>query len=174
MAKVSRRIDDRSVQILCPRKIRKKLTANTVKSQFRRFSNLDILATLFWRGKDNNKQVGNNDNKMSNRRFSQPLWHLIDAKNQIVGRLAPQIATILRGKHKPSFTPNYDCGDYVVIINAKDVKFTGDKLLQKKYIWHTGFPGGIKERTVKEQLQHKPEEVFIIFFQFSLSINLID
>lgn len=96
---------------------------------------------------------------MSNVRFSKPLWHLIDAKGQVVGRLATQVAHILRGKHKPSFTPNYDCGDYVVIINAKDVKFTGDKVDQKKYRWHTGYPGGLKEITVKEQLEKKPEEV---------------
>ena len=91
--------------------------------------------------------------------FSKPLWHLVDAKNQVVGRLATQICHILRGKHKPSYVPHYDCGDYVVVINAKDVRFTGNKVEQKKYIWHTGYPGGIKSKTVKEQLQHKPEEV---------------
>lgn len=96
---------------------------------------------------------------MSNIRFSQPLWHLVDARNQVVGRLATQIATILRGKHKPTFTPHYDCGDYVVVINAKDIKFTGQKVAQKQYSWHTGYPGGIKHKTVKDQLQDKPEEV---------------
>lgn len=98
---------------------------------------------------------------MSNIRFSQPLWHLVDARNQVVGRLATQIATILRGKHKPTFTPNYDCGDYVVVINAKDIKFTGQKVAQKQYSWHTGYPGGIKHKTVKDQLQDKPEEVSV-------------
>jgi large subunit ribosomal protein L13 len=96
---------------------------------------------------------------MSTPRFSKPLWHLVDAKNQIVGRLATQIATIIRGKHKPTFTPHYDCGDYVVVINAKDVKFTGKKVDQKLYTWHTGYPGGLKQITVKEQLERKPEEV---------------
>jgi large subunit ribosomal protein L13 len=65
----------------------------------------------------------------------------------------------LRGKHKPTFTPNFDCGDYVVIINADKVKFTGRKVTDKKYTWHTGYPGGIKHMTVKEQLERKPEEV---------------
>ena len=96
---------------------------------------------------------------MSTPRFSKPLWHLVDAKNQVVGRLATQIATIIRGKHKPTYTPHYDCGDYVVVINAKDVKFTGKKVDQKLYTWHTGYPGGLKQITVKEQLDRKPEEV---------------
>lgn len=96
---------------------------------------------------------------MSNKRFAKPLWHLVDAKNQIVGRLATQIVSILRGKHKPSFSPNYDCGDYVVVINAKEVKFTGTKVTDKQYTWHTGYPGGLKQITVKEQLDKKPEEV---------------
>jgi ribosomal protein L13 len=100
---------------------------------------------------------------MSNSRFSQPLWHLVDARNQVVGRLATQIATILRGKHKPTFTPNYDCGDYVVVINARFAKFTGDKVNQKLYTWHTGFPGGLKQKSVRKQLEDKPEEVSACF-----------
>lgn len=95
----------------------------------------------------------------SNPRFHKPLWHLIDARNQIVGRLATQIVHILRGKHKPTFTPNCDCGDYVVVINAKEVKFTGRKFNDKKYRWHTGFPGGLKEMTVATLMDRKPEEV---------------
>lgn len=73
-------------------------------------------------------------------------WHLIDAEGLVVGRLATIVANILRGKHKPSFTPHVDCGDHVVVINADKVKFTGRKLEQKTYYWHTGHPGGIKER----------------------------
>lgn len=96
---------------------------------------------------------------MTTPRFSKPLWHLIDAKDQIVGRLATQIVRILLGKHKPTFTPSADCGDYIVVINAKDVKFTGDKYENKKYTWHTGFPGGIKQISVKNQMIKKPEEV---------------
>jgi large subunit ribosomal protein L13 len=79
--------------------------------------------------------------------------------SQTVGRLATQIATVLRGKHKPTYAPNVDCGDYVVVINAENVVLTGKKTQQKLYRWHTGFPGGLKERTAREQLQRRPEEV---------------
>ncbi len=74
-------------------------------------------------------------------------WIVIDAKDAVVGRLATFIAMRLRGKHRADYTPNVDCGDHVVIINADQVKFTGRKLEQKTYYWHTGYPGGIKERT---------------------------
>jgi ribosomal protein L13 len=105
----------------------------------------------------------------SNPRFHKPLWHLVDARNQIVGRLATQIVHILRGKHKPTFTPNCDCGDYIVVINAQDVKFTGKKVAQKKYIWHTGYVGGLKNMSVKTLMDRKPEEVrYRILFQFIL------
>jgi large subunit ribosomal protein L13 len=72
-------------------------------------------------------------------------WHLIDADGLVVGRVASIIANILRGKHKPSFTPHIDCGDNVIVINADKVRFTGKKLGQKIYYKHTGYPGGIKE-----------------------------
>lgn len=77
-------------------------------------------------------------------------WWLIDAQDLVVGRLSVIIVNLLRGKNKPTFTPNQDCGDYVVIINAEKVKFTGKKLAEKKYYWHTGYPGGIKEKTAKD------------------------
>ncbi len=96
---------------------------------------------------------------MSHARFAKPLWHLLDAKNQVVGRLATQITHILKGKHKPTFSPNYNCGDYVVVVNASKVKFTGNKKADKKYTWHTGYVGGIKQLTVNQQLDRKPEEV---------------
>ena len=96
---------------------------------------------------------------MSHVRFSKPLWHLVDARDQVVGRMASQIVGILRGKHKPNFSPNYDCGDYVVIINAAEVKFTGQKKTDKLYTWHTGYPGGLKQKSVRDVLQSKPEEV---------------
>ena len=96
---------------------------------------------------------------MSHARFSQPLWHLVDAKGQIVGRLATQIAHIIRGKHKPTFSKNYDCGDYVVVINAAAVKFTGRKMNDKLYTWHTGYPGGLKQKSVKDYMKTMPEEV---------------
>ena len=87
-------------------------------------------------------------------------WVLIDAKGLVVGRLAALIATRLRGKHKPSYTPHMDCGDNVIVINAKEVRLTGNKRTDKTYYWHTGFPGGIKERTADKILDGKyPERV---------------
>lgn len=79
-------------------------------------------------------------------------WILIDAEGLIVGRLASIIATRLRGKHMPSYTPHVDCGDNVVVVNADKVVFTGKKLTDKKFYWHTGYPGGIKERTMEKIL----------------------
>jgi large subunit ribosomal protein L13 len=79
-------------------------------------------------------------------------WVLIDANGLVVGRLASLIAMRLRGKHKPSYTPHVDCGDNVVVVNAEKVVFTGRKLQNKKFFWHTGFPGGIKERTMEKLL----------------------
>jgi len=87
-------------------------------------------------------------------------WWLIDAQDLVVGRVSVVIANLLRGKHKPTFTPNLDCGDHVVIINADKVKFTGKKLSDKKYYWHTGYPGGIKERTARQIMEGKfPERI---------------
>ena len=86
-------------------------------------------------------------------------WHLVDAKEQVVGRLATQIANILRGKHNPQFTPNMDSGDYVVVVNAEKVRFTGNKLDDKKYYRHSGYVGGLKERTAKEQFEKRPEMI---------------
>lgn len=87
-------------------------------------------------------------------------WVLIDAEGLVVGRLASVIATRLRGKHKPMFTPHVDCGDYVVVVNAGKVALTGDKRAQHKFYWHTGYPGGIKERTAAELLDGRfPERV---------------
>jgi large subunit ribosomal protein L13 len=84
-------------------------------------------------------------------------WFVIDAENQIVGRLASQVAAILRGKHKPSFTPHVDTGDFVVVVNADKVRFTGGKETKKEYFSHTGYPGGVKIRTPKEMRTRKPE-----------------
>ena len=87
-------------------------------------------------------------------------WWLIDAENLVVGRLSTLIAKILRGKHKTTFTPNLDCGDHVVVINAEKVKFTGKKYAEKLYYWHTGFPGGIKDRTARQIIEGKhPERI---------------
>lgn len=89
----------------------------------------------------------------------QRCWHLVDAKNQTVGRLAVQIASILRGKHKPTFLPNKDMGDTVVVINADKVHFTGDKWRKKLYRWHTGYPGGLKERSAERMLERNPVKI---------------
>jgi large subunit ribosomal protein L13 len=79
-------------------------------------------------------------------------WILIDAENLILGRLASVIATILRGKNKPEFTPSMDCGDNVIVINAEKVKVTGKKLEQSVFYWHTGYPGGLKEESLEKTL----------------------
>jgi large subunit ribosomal protein L13 len=89
-------------------------------------------------------------------------WIVIDADGLIVGRLASIIAMRLRGKHKPSYTPHVDCGDHVIVVNADKVVFTGNKMLDKKFHWYTGFPGGIKERNMENLLGGKhPERVVL-------------
>jgi len=87
-------------------------------------------------------------------------WILIDAEGLVVGRVASIIAMRLRGKHKPQYTPHIDCGDNVIVVNADKVVFTGNKMTQKKFYWHTGYPGGIKERTMEKLLTGRfPERV---------------
>ena len=86
-------------------------------------------------------------------------WYVIDAEGVVLGRLAAIIATRLRGKHKPSYTPHMDCGDNIIVINAEKVKLTGNKLADKNFYWHTGYPGGIKSRTVGQILGGEPCEV---------------
>ncbi len=86
-------------------------------------------------------------------------WHIVDLDGQTVGRAATQIASLLRGKHKPTFTPHVDGGDFVVCINADKVVFTGNKLDQKRYYRHSGYTGGIKDMTAKELLERRPEDV---------------
>ncbi len=86
-------------------------------------------------------------------------WVLVDAEGQILGRLASKVATILRGKNKPSFTPHVDCGDNVVVINASKVALTGSKATDKKYLRHTGYPGGQRETTTKELFESHPERI---------------
>jgi large subunit ribosomal protein L13 len=83
-------------------------------------------------------------------------WYVIDAEGEIVGRLASRIASVLRGKHKPSYTPHVDTGDHVIVINADKVRFTGMKKDQKEYIRHTGYPGGQRTMTPREALAKKP------------------
>ena len=86
-------------------------------------------------------------------------WVVIDATNEVLGRLASQIAKILRGKNKPGYTPHVDCGDYVIVVNAEKVKLTGDKLTEKVYVRHTGYPGGQRFATAPDYLKKKPEFV---------------
>lgn len=86
-------------------------------------------------------------------------WYVVDAEGKTLGRLASEIAKVLRGKHKPIFTPHMDTGDYVIVINAEKVKVTGKKLDQKIYYHHSGYVGGMKETTLKKMLADKPERV---------------
>jgi large subunit ribosomal protein L13 len=99
-------------------------------------------------------------------------WFVIDAEDLILGRMASIIALRLRGKHKPMYTPHIDCGDNIIVINAEKVKLTGRKLTDKKYYWHTGYPGGIKERTAGATLEGKhPERVVIKAVERMISRN---
>ena len=86
-------------------------------------------------------------------------WHVVDAENVVVGRLAARVATILRGKHKPEYTPHMDTGDFVVVVNADKVRFTGKKETEKQYYRHSGYPGGITSRTPKEMRAAHPERI---------------
>ncbi|GAB6190048.1 50S ribosomal protein L13 [Marinitoga arctica] len=86
-------------------------------------------------------------------------WYVVDAAGMSLGRLAAQVAKILQGKHKPTYTPHVDTGDYVIVINAEKIVLTGKKWTQKKYYRHTGYPGGIKEQTAKEILEKYPERL---------------
>lgn len=86
-------------------------------------------------------------------------WYVVDATDKTLGRLASTVAGILRGKHKPTFTPHVDTGDFVIIINTDKVKLTGKKLDQKMYRWHTGYPGGLKERTYREMMATKSDKI---------------
>ena len=86
-------------------------------------------------------------------------WYVIDAENLPLGRVATKAATVLRGKHKATFTPHIDCGDYVIIINADKVKLTGNKVNDKMYYNHSGFPGGLRERNAKEMIEKYPVEM---------------
>jgi large subunit ribosomal protein L13 len=90
---------------------------------------------------------------------AQRHWYVIDAQGQVLGRMASEIAKILRGKNKPLFTPNADAGDFVVVINAREIRLTGKKLEKKVYYRHTDYPGGIRERTAAKMLEESPEDV---------------
>jgi large subunit ribosomal protein L13 len=103
--------------------------------------------------------------------LSQRRWYIVDAQGMVLGRMATEIAKVLRGKHKPIFTPNQDAGDFVVVVNAAGVKLTGAKLEKKVYFRHTEYPGGIRERTAAQMLQEKPEELIKIAVKGMLPKN---
>ncbi|HDS08258.1 MAG TPA: 50S ribosomal protein L13 [Bacteroides sp.] len=95
----------------------------------------------------------------ANKDTVQKEWYIVDAENEVLGRLASRVASILRGKHKPDFTPHVDCGDHVIVINADKVKLTGDKMNQKTYVRHTGYPSGQRTETIEHLMKKKPGAV---------------
>ena len=97
--------------------------------------------------------------KSANSSTVQKEWYVVDATNEVLGRLSAKVAKILRGKNKPDFTPHVDCGDNVIVINAEKIRLTGDKMSSKTYIRHTGYPGGQRVSTVAEVLAKTPERV---------------
>jgi large subunit ribosomal protein L13 len=98
-------------------------------------------------------------------------WYLVDAEGKTLGRLATQIADTLRGKRKPQYTPHVDTGDFVVVVNADKIQVTGNKLDQKRYYRHSGYPGGLRSRTLREQLERRPTEVLRIAVKGMLPKN---
>lgn len=96
---------------------------------------------------------------MANAQNVERKWFVVDAEGKTLGRLASEVATLLRGKHKPTFTPHVDCGDYVIVINAEKIVLTGDKWNKKLYYRHTNYPGGLRVRTAKVMNQTQPERM---------------
>jgi large subunit ribosomal protein L13 len=96
---------------------------------------------------------------VANSETRERTWYVVDAQGLTLGRLATQIAETLRGKRKPEYTPHVDTGDFVVVINAEKIHVTGNKLADKRYYRHSGYPGGIRSRTLAEMLERRPEEV---------------
>src|SRR5262245_18917913 len=101
----------------------------------------------------------------------QRRWYLINAEGKVLGRVASQVATILRGKHKPIYTPHLDTGDHVIVINAQKVRLTGNKPHAKFYAWHSGYPGGFKSILAEKLLAQKPERLFEIAVKGMLPKN---
>ena len=97
---------------------------------------------------------------MANPQTVERKWYVVDAEDLVMGRLASQVASILRGKNKPTFTPHVDCGDYVIVVNASKIKLTGKKLDQKLYRYHTGYPGGLKEIPYRRLMAKKSDFAF--------------
>ena len=88
-------------------------------------------------------------------------WYVIDSEGVELGRLASKASVVLKGKHKPTYTPHVDCGDYVIVVNAEKVKLTGNKLEDKKYYYHSGHPGGLRERNAKTMIENYPVELIV-------------
>lgn len=103
--------------------------------------------------------------------LAQRQWYVIDAQGKVLGRMASEIAKILRGKNKPIFTPNADTGDFVIVVNARGIKLTGKKLQKKVYYRHTEYPGGIRERTAEKMLEEKPEDLVVLAVKGMLPKN---
>jgi len=113
----------------------------------------------------------NNKTYMANSKNIQKKWYIIDASNKPLGRVAAEAAKLLRGKHKPTFTPNVDTGDHVIILNCSQVLLTGKKLDQKIYRHHTGYIGNMKETTARNMLQDKPEKAMMLAIKGMLPKN---
>ena len=96
---------------------------------------------------------------MANPQNVERKWYVVDATDLVLGRLSTEVAVLLRGKHKPTYTPHVDCGDYVIIVNAEKIALTGNKLNDKLYYRHSGYPGGLKTRTAKKMLEVQPQKV---------------
>ena len=92
------------------------------------------------------------------RESAKPQWLLLDANGLVLGRLASRVSRLLQGKHKPSYTPHVDCGDYVVVVNARRVRVTGSKLAEKTYYWHTRWPGGLRSKSLRDLMENDPPE----------------
>lgn len=99
------------------------------------------------------------DTFMQKKETVERKWYVVDAEGATLGRLASKVAVVLKGKHKATFTPHIDCGDYVIVINAEKVKLTGNKLNDKKYYNHSGYVGGLRERNAKTMISQYPEEM---------------
>ncbi|HXV79512.1 MAG TPA: 50S ribosomal protein L13 [Candidatus Binatia bacterium] len=103
--------------------------------------------------------------------LAQRQWYVVDAQGKVLGRMATEIAKILRGKNKPTFTPNADVGDFVIVVNARGVKLTGKKLHKKVYYRHTEYPGGIRKRIAEKMLEEKPEHLVFLAVKGMLPKN---
>ena len=110
---------------------------------------------------------------MANAETVERKWYVVDAAGQTLGRLATEVATVLRGKHKPTYTPHVDCGDHVIIINAEQIKMTGKKLDQKVYRKHSGYVGGLKEVSAREMLEKHPDRVIMLAVKGMLPKNTL-